>query len=246
MTTSFQALDWPAPENIRAGYTLRSGGVSQPPFDGFNLAEHVGDESVAVAENRSQLSHLLGGVPVSWLQQVHGVQLVAADVQRVQEADASFTDSPKHACCVMTADCLPVFFCDLAGTQVAVAHAGWRGLKAGILQATLNQFAEPNQVMAYLGPAISQRAFEVGDDVRDQFLKLPNAKGMALQEAFISSEQQGKWMADLYELARRLLQAESLEQIYGGERCTFTEVDQFFSYRRDGQTGRMANLIWME
>lgn len=235
-------LDWPAPPNVKACYSLRSGGVSQPPFDSFNLATHVDDNPADVDINRQQLQSAIGGAQISWLQQVHGDRVVAADGQNVIEADANVSKESGVACCVMTADCLPVFFCDRAGQQVAVAHAGWRGLQKGILQNTLATFADPKQVLVYLGPAISQVAFEVGDEVRTAFLeRYPN---LNMAAHFVMGVKPHKWLCDLYGIANTLLNDCGVDTIYGGDRCTLTESDSFFSYRRDGQTGRMANLIW--
>ncbi|MBX2808024.1 MAG: peptidoglycan editing factor PgeF [Cellvibrionaceae bacterium] len=233
-------LDWPAPARVKACYTLRAGGVSGPPFDGFNLAEHVGDNRQAVVDNRAMLSAAVGHHPIHWLQQLHGKTVVDLDQPYQAQADASTTRRAGQVCAVMTADCLPVFFCDTDTCQVAVAHAGWRGLRDGILQHTLRCFSRPQSVLAYLGPAISQAAFEVGDDVRQAFLQ----QSIGLSRHFRPSHRGARWMADLYGLARSLLAAEGLTQCYGGDRCTYAERDQFFSYRRDGQTGRMASLIW--
>lgn len=238
-------LDWPAPVAVRACYTLRHGGFGTPPWHSFNLAEHVGDSPAVVRDNRQSLITGIGSIPVSWLQQVHGHIVVPAQTETTAEADASYTRQPRLACCVMTADCLPVFFCEEAGQQVAVAHAGWRGLARGILQNTVATFPDPQKVMACFGPAISQRAFETGSEVRDAFLSLPQAQAAELDVAFTGARQPGKWMVDLYELARRLLQQSGIRRIYGGDRCTFSEPGHFFSHRRDGQTGRMANLIWI-
>ena len=242
-------LDWPAPKNIRACYTLRTGGHSHAPFNSFNLAQHVGDTPQHVDKNRELLAEAIGQIPIAWLQQIHSTEVVPAEIHTVLTADANVTRQNNLACCVMTADCLPVFFCDTQGEQVAMAHAGWRGLSQGVLQRTLASFSNPTEVLVYLGPAISQQAFEVGDDVREAFLSqrhlsLNKAHALSLTHCFKPGEQAGKWMADLYGLARRLLHGAGVETIYGGDRCTFTENNHFFSYRRDGQTGRMANLIW--
>jgi polyphenol oxidase len=236
-------LDWPAPDHVKAAYTSRTGGVSVSPYDSFNLGDHVGDNKAHVVANRQILANGIQQVDIRWLTQVHGTH--AVDVSRsinAVEADASFSQQKNKVCCIMTADCLPVFFCDLAGTQVAVAHAGWRGLLEGVLQNTLAVFDEPKQVIAYLGPAISQQAFEVGNEVRAAFL----AYSSTLNPFFIPSTQSSKWMADLYGIARSILQTQGVSAVYGGTRCTYSERDDFFSYRRDGVTGRMANLIWLE
>lgn len=240
-------LDWPAPPNVKACFTLRTGGESQPPYNCFNVGDHVGDCSDTVNRHRSQLPQAIKVQHISWLQQVHSTQVIDAEVIRIDvndavKADASTTKIPNIACCVMTADCLPVFFCDQAGTQVAVAHAGWRGLLDGVLENTVSRFASPANVLAYLGPAISQAAFEVGAEVRGAFVE----KDSACEVFFIPSQQGGKWMADLYGIARHRLSLAGVTQCYGGDRCTYTEPESFFSYRRDTITGRMANLIWLQ
>jgi len=247
-----QWLDWPAPASVKACFSLRShteldasaaqssiGQYSQPPFDHFNYAYHVGDAPDAVKCNRQYLEQTIGQHHIQWVEQVHGIAVVRAGSTQCQ-ADAVYTSQPNQVCSIMTADCLPVFFCDQAGLQVAVAHAGWRGLASGILQQTLSQFAQPQSVMIYFGPAISQRAFEVGNEVKDVFVQqLPS-----LTQCFTAATD-NKWMADLYGLARLLLAEKGVTQFYGGGRCTYNEADVFYSYRRDGQTGRMANLIWL-
>lgn len=248
-------LDWPAPKQVKAGYTVRSllgadalpigtvRGASLPPCDDFNLARHVGDDDDAVTRNRD----ILNGVvkkPLCWLSQTHSTIAVQASEAHVGiEADAAWVDHDLWAATVMTADCLPVFFCNDSGDWVAVAHAGWRGLAAGILQNTLAQYSgAPSTLMAYLGPAIGPKAFEVGDDVRDIFMK--NDANSA--QAFAPGVKVGKWWADIYALARLQLLGMGVCRIFGGTHCTYTEVDHFFSYRRDGATGRMANVIWIE
>ena len=235
-------LDWPAPKVVKACWTQRASGVSQAPFSSFNMGAHVGDKPEHVSANRDKLSQAIGQASIHWLEQVHGVRVVDVATNYTLQADASVCRQQNQVCCVMTADCLPVFFCDQQGSQVAIAHAGWRGLANGVIQQTLNTFADPTQVMAYLGPAISQAAFEVGDDVRDRFL----SAGAHLTAHFLEGNSKGKWMADIYGLARSFLREARVTQIYGGDRCTYTEQSHFFSYRRDGVTGRMANLIWLE
>lgn len=239
--------DWPAPARVRAATTTRQGGVSQPPFDSFNLGGHVDDKPAAVAANRQQLRKALS-LPAEpyWLNQIHGTDVANLDTNSdgMPEADASITTTPNIVCAVLTADCLPVLFCDQAGTQVAAAHAGWRGLAAGILEATVKGFdAPPENIMAWLGPAIGPQAFEVGQEVRQAFCDVdPNAA-----EAFVASELDNqKWMADVYQLARQRLATVGVNAVYGGGRCTVTEADEFYSFRRDGETGRMASLVWAE
>lgn len=231
---------WPAPAKVKTSVTTRSGGVSVAPYDTLNLGEHVGDDPRAVAKNRQRLVSLLGCKP-AWLQQVHGVAVVEANPAAVLEADASWTEIPGVACAVMTADCLPVLFCDRAGTRVAAAHAGWRGLAGGVLEATLDELAVPaDQVLVWLGPAIGPQAFEVGAEVREAFVG-QQAQAAA---AFQPSVNSGKFMADIYQLARIRLAACGVEAVYGGDFCTVTDP-RFFSYRRSAQTGRFASLIWL-
>lgn len=252
-------LDWPAPQHVKACFTEREGGYSLPPYDSFNLALHVDDEATLVLKNRDLLVRKIQVEsvqqnPIHWLEQVHSTRVVNLDQSYSAKADAGFTRKKGQVCCVMTADCLPVFLCDSLGQQVAVAHAGWRGLCNGVLQNTVNTFKPKQELMAYLGPAISQSAFEVGDEVRCAFLeKYPD---LNINDYFISVEKTAaagkqhsaeiKWMGDLYGIAREILTAMGVKQIYGGDRCTFTEEDKFFSYRRNAKTGRMANLIWLE
>ena len=232
--------DWPAPAGVRAAVTTRAGGVSLPPYDSLNLGTNTDDSPEAVAENRRLLRHALA-LPAepAWLWQVHGVTVVRAE-RAPAEADASWTDRPGVVCAVLTADCLPVLFCDRAGEAVAAAHAGWRGLANGVLEATVAAMGcPPAELMAWLGPAIGPDAFEVGDEVRARFL----AQDAACGDCFRPSPQ-GRWLADLYALARRRLRTLGLERVYGGGFCTFHDRERFFSYRRDGRTGRMASLIW--
>jgi YfiH family protein len=233
--------DWPAPAGVKACVTTRAGGVSLAPFDSLNLGDHVDDSPEAVAENRRRLTDHFAIQP-AWLQQVHGIAVAHADPSLVATADASWTATPGIACTAMTADCLPVLFCDRAGTRVAAAHAGWRGLAAGVLEATLDTLAlPPEEVLVWLGPAIGPQAFEVGPEVRETFvLQLPEAA-----KAFVPSKNAGKFMADIYQLARLRLAARGVTAVYGGGFCTVTDP-RFFSYRRSPRTGRFASLIWHE
>jgi YfiH family protein len=234
--------DWPVPPNIRALQTTRLGGVSAAPYDSFNLGDHVGDAPQAVARNRQRLAQLMPSEPV-WLQQVHGTAVADADQAGcLILADACVARQRGSVCAVMTADCLPVLLCDERGTVVGAAHAGWKGLAAGVIEATVQAMGvAPHTLQAWLGPAISQRAFEVGTDVRDIFV----AQNAQSAEAFVPSKD-GKWMADIYLLARQRLQALGVARVYGGELCTYSDSTRFFSYRRDGVTGRMATFIWKE
>lgn len=244
MSEHYIRPDWPVSEKVRAVVSTRGGGVSATPYDSFNLGDHVGDELENVRQNRSRLKKELALThEPQWLEQYHGTEVVAAVAGGPPlRADAVCTDQPGLPCAVLTADCLPVFFCDGAGTQVAVAHAGWRGLAAGILENTLSAFEQsPAQISVWLGPAISQAHFEVGEEVKTAFAE---TEGEARQ-AFTPSQRKGRWMADLYQLARYRLMRSGVTCISGGNFCTYGESERFFSFRRDGQTGRMASLIWL-
>lgn len=232
--------DWPAPASVRACVTTREGGVSEAPFDSLNLGGHVDDRPQAVAENRRRLTEHFSIQP-AWLHQVHGITVAHADPGIVATADASWTATPGIACAAMTADCLPALFCDRAGTRVAAAHAGWRGLAAGVLEATLDSLdVAPEDVLVWLGPAIGPQAFEVGAEVREVFVKqLPEAA-----TAFAPSNNAGKFMADIYQLARLRLAERGVTAVYGGGFCTVTDP-RFFSYRRASRTGRFASLVWI-
>ncbi len=233
--------EWPAPANVAALFSTRLGGVSQAPYASLNLGLHVGDEPAHVAANRAALRQLLPGEPV-WLNQVHGTNVVDADGHpATPDADASVARRPGTVCAVMTADCLPVLLCDRAGSVVAAAHAGWRGLLNGVLEQTVDAMgANPEQLMAWLGPAIGPDAFEVGAEVREAFVALDPAADDGFEPI-----PEGKYLADIYLLARQRLRRMGLTDIHGGEHCTVIERERFFSYRRDGRTGRMAALIWL-
>jgi YfiH family protein len=236
--------EWPAPPQVHACTTTRSGGVSLPPYDTLNLATHVGDDALAVAENRRHLHEQLQ-LPAEprWLNQVHGT--CAADAALVIEpceADASHTTLPGVVCAVLTADCLPVLLCDRSGTKVAAVHAGWRGLQAGVIEQTVRAMNLPGEeLLAWLGPAIGSDAFEVGEEVREAFVAVDAQTAHAFRPS-----PQGRWLADLYVLAHRRLATVGVTQVYGGDHCTFSEAQLFYSYRREGRTGRMASLIWIE
>ena len=235
---------WPAPSNVRAFVTTREAGPSQGAYAYFNLAEQVGDAPLTVAACRKRLQQEAGGRPLNWLNQVHTAQ-VATGYLIGAEADAAVANSGDYACVVLTADCLPVFFCDAQGSKVAVAHAGWRGLAAGVLENTVKALeVDPSQILAWLGPAIGARVFEVGPEVRQAFMEgHPDAAA-----AFVPSPYRLKhYMADLYRLATQRLQQVGVEQVFGGNFCTLTDVERFYSYRRDGQqTGRMASVIYLD
>ncbi|HEX8964143.1 MAG TPA: peptidoglycan editing factor PgeF [Rhodocyclaceae bacterium] len=232
---------WPAPPAVRALSTTRRGGFSTGPYASFNLGDHVGDDPQAVEANRRLLDRQMSAAP-RWLRQVHGIRCIdAAAGDGVPEADASFSRSPGRACAILTADCLPVLLCDEAGSVVAAAHAGWRGLAAGVLEATVEAMAAPGKsLLAWLGPAIGPRAFEVGDEVRAAFI----ADDPRAAEAF-DARGPGKWLADLHALARLRLARLGVERIYADTSCTCSDGERFFSYRRDGTTGRTATAIWL-
>ncbi len=236
--------DWPAPAQVRALSTTRAGGVSEGVYASLNLGEHVADAPAAVAENRRRLQAEIGTTHPRWLAQVHGTRVASLGGAAVKEpADASVTAKAGEACVIMTADCLPVLFCDRSGTEVGAAHAGWRGLSAGVLETTVAAMqAGPAELLAWMGPAIGPRSYEVGDEVRQAFL----ASAPEAAQAFRPGKERGKWRCDLYLLARQRLEAVGVKEIYGGGLCTYTDKDRFFSFRRDGQTGRMATLIYME
>lgn len=240
--------DWPAPASVYALSTTRAGGASAPPWDSLNLAHHVGDDDARVAHNRRQLlAALPGGSNVQWLSQVHGARVVQARAGGgVPAADASWSEQPGTACAIMSADCLPVLLCSVAGERVAAAHAGWRGLVGGVLENTVAAMGvDPRQLLAWLGPAIGPRAFEVGPEVREAFLAAAPGAGAGQVAACFEPVQArpGHYLADLYQLARLRLGACGVQAVYGGHWCTCSDSERFYSYRRDGQTGRMASLI---
>lgn len=231
--------DWPAPEHVRACVTTRSFGDSQGPFAHFNLGEHVGDNLQQVQNNRRYLAEVLGCQP-TWLNQVHGNQVVSVNASQVLTADASLSRTPGLASCIMSADCLPVLFTDQAGTCVAAAHAGWRSLVGGVLENTVTSMqVAPEQIMVWLGPAIGAQVFEVGPEVRKAFLK----QHPVAEQAFVPSSNPGRWLADIYQLARIRLAACGVHAVYGGGWCTVTDP-RFYSYRAEPVTGRFASLVW--
>lgn len=241
---AFLIPDWPAPSSVRALVTTRAmAGASAAPYDACNLATHVGDDPGAVAANRSQLRRLLPGEPC-WLEQVHGTAVADADTAvPIPTADAAVARGAGSVCAILTADCLPVLFCDDTGEVVAAAHAGWRGLAAGVLEATVARMGvAPASVLAWLGPAIGPAAFEVGGEVREAFVRIDPGADVA----FVSAAEPGKWMADLFVLARRRLMRAGVARVYGGGVCTHADAARYYSYRRDGVTGRFASLVWRE
>lgn len=235
--------DWPLPAHVHAAVTLRSGGVSLGAFSSLNPATHVNDNPTHVQTNRRLIKEMLAlpSEPV-WLHQVHGTEVIKADqAPALPVADASYTDQPGTVCAVLTADCLPVLFCGDRGAVIAAAHAGWRGLQAGVLAETLAAMG-CSQVTAWLGPAIGAKNFEVGEEVRAVFVADDAKTALAFQ--FLRGQ---KWLADIYQLATLKLTALGVERIYGGGLCTVADAQRFYSYRRDGAaTGRMASLIWRE
>jgi len=246
--------DWRAPSAVRALVTTRTGGVSEGAFGlqggapgGLNLGLHVGDDPGAVAENRARLERFLPG-PVRWLAQIHGTGVHDADAPWdgvPPVADAAITLRPGVVLAVMTADCLPILLADEAGRGVAVAHAGWRGLAAGVAEATVDallaRLGQSATLTAWLGPAIGPRAFEVGDEVRQAFCDADPESS----SSFVPGLAPGKWWADLYALARRRLAARGVVRVDGGTACTVSEPQRFYSHRRDRRSGRMASLIWL-
>jgi hypothetical protein len=244
--------DWPAPANVRALQTTREGGVSTDAYATLNLGDHVGDDPVAVARNRALLCRTLPSDP-AWLKQVHGNIVVdAGRTVGVPDADASLSRQLGKVCAVLTADCLPLLLCDEAGTVVAAAHAGWRGLAGGVVEATVKAMSvAPERLLVWLGPAIGPAAFEVGEEVRQAFMAHdPEAakafvpsQALRTQHSALSTQ---KWLADIYLLARQRLALLGVERVYGGGLCTYTDAERFYSYRRDQATGRMASLIWLD
>jgi purine-nucleoside/S-methyl-5'-thioadenosine phosphorylase / adenosine deaminase len=237
--------EWPVPAHVRVISTLRGGGVSQGPYASLNLAAHVGDDPRAVAANRMLLREAahLPAEPL-WLEQVHGTGVVSntgAGVERPPCADAAVARETERVCAVMTADCLPVAFTDRRGTRIALAHAGWRGLAAGVLEATISALELPSsELHAWLGPAIGADSFEVGGDVREIFLGRFADAGSYFRE-----NARGRWQADLSGLARLALDAAGVTSVHGGSWCTCEDAERFYSFRRDGVTGRMATLAWL-
>ena len=238
---------WPAPTRIAALFTTRAGGVSTAPYDSLNLGLHVGDRTQAVLRNRYILRNALPADPV-WLQQVHGTHVACLDDGAPQrEADAAVTRRPHTVCAVMVADCMPVLLCDRDASVVACAHAGWRGLSAGVVEATLAAMdCRADCTLAWLGPAIGPQAFEVGADVRDSFLSRHPDDAACFHDKASGSRGEPKWWADLPELARRRLHRAGVRSVYGGRECTVSDRTRFFSHRRDGHCGRHAALIWMQ
>lgn len=243
-TPGYIRPDWHAPDNVHALVTLRTGGYSSGPYASFNLAVHTNDAAEAVHKNRKLLrEHFRLPAEPAWLQQVHGNRIIKTDQHTVGiEADGSWTDAAGQVCVVMTADCLPVLICDQNGSRVAAAHAGWRGLHAGVITNAVTALeTDPAELMVWLGPAIGPRAFEVGAEVMRAF----TASNSENATAFEQRDEQ-HWLCDIYRLARIELANLGVTSVSGGDDCTYTDAGRFYSYRRDGDTGRIASLIWLE
>ena len=244
---------WPCPPHVKSLISTRQGGVSEGAYASLNMGLHVGDKAENVHENRkileeqaAKMGRVGEDLHILWLEQVHGVTVIGAGIPVQTDlppvGDAAFTNKAGIACAVMTADCLPVLFCNEAGTCVAAAHAGWRGLLAGVLEKTVQTMAcSGAQLSVYLGPAIGPNTFEVGEEVHKAFIDQDKESSCAF-----TASAPGKWLADIYSLARLRLHKQGIEKIYGGHYCTFEEKSRFFSYRRDGTTGRMVSMIWMD
>ena len=233
--------DWPAPDFIKAGTTLRQGGVSEKPYDSFNLATHVGDIPNVVKQNRERLD--VQNAP-QWLEQVHSTKAILLPNEKVivPKADASYTFSKNTVCAVMTADCLPLLITDTSGSCVAAIHAGWRGLCDGIIEETIKQLpVEATSLLVWLGPAIGPDVYEIGEEVYDAFTK----DDVEAKESFTNTYEK-HWLFDIYRLATLRLNRLGVNKVFGGDHCTLSEKEQFFSYRRDDVTGRMASMIWVE
>ncbi len=238
------------PEGVGAAITLRTGGVSAGPWRSFNLAAHVGDHPHDVATNRQRLHHMLG-LPCApqWLHQVHGTDVVCSRAQPAAPvADGCYSRESGVACGILTADCLPVLFCDRAATVVAAAHAGWRGLAAGVLHNTVRAMdVAPENILVFIGPAISQPYFEVGPEVLDQFVTSSwgSCDTSAIKSCFIETANTDRLHGSLVQLARVHLAQLGVKHVYGGDQCSYADAERFYSYRRDGVTGRTASLIWL-
>jgi len=235
---------WSTPKNIKSLTTTRKGGVSKPPFNSFNIAYHVSDNSNDVSANRALLHELLPHNAI-WLEQIHSNKVIVitskTDLYKVEQADALFTKEINIPLAIMTADCLPILLTDEKGTQIAAIHGGWRGLASGIIENTFENFdCEPSQISAWLGPAIGPQNFEVGQDVVDAFSKLD----MSYLNAF-NPQKNGKFYADIFLIAKQLLNKLGITQVTSEQQCTVNEPELFYSYRREGKTGRMASLIWI-
>ncbi len=247
-TQSIIKPDIPLPQGVNLRFTTRLGGFSGGCYKGFNLANHVGDSLDSVSRNRDHLNQSLQ-ISSSWLEQVHGTEIVCRSSKNFEtlKADGVFTLDRKVPCAILTADCLPILMWDDSATQVAAIHAGWRGLAAGILFEAIALFNEKQSINVFLGPAISQKFFEVGVDVVDAFKTAEKSRSFCgrVSEAFEPAAAANKYMANLYRLAEIELRSQGVSKIFGGNFCTYAEEERFYSYRRDGQCGRMASIIWL-
>lgn len=234
--------DWPAPKNIKALTTTRFGGVSLGPYSSLNLADHVDDKLEHVTHNRQIISQSLNIQEPVWLKQVHGTEVAdAATVLHHAESDAIFSNQKNQVCAVLTADCLPLLFCNQTASKVAAAHAGWRGLAEGVIEQTVDALQErPDNIMVWLGPAIGANCFEVGQDVYDAFVSQTTEAARAFRKTDAEH-----YLADIYQLARLRLKNLGIEKVYGGGLCTYTDEDRFYSFRKNNITGRMASMIWI-
>lgn len=241
--------DWPLTDRVGALVTTRIGGVSAGQWAQLNLGSNTQDSPSLITRNREVLEQALDpGLSIQWLKQVHGTHVVTAgdSVSTPPEADACYSNKRGQVCAVLTADCLPVLLANEDASEVAVAHAGWRGLVAGVIIETLKCFrSAPGEIHAWLGPAIGVEHYEVGEDFRRAFAESPEFATLPVDQAFFP-QPGGKWKADLYELASMQLRSLGVRSISGGDRCTYAESDLFYSYRRDGETGRFATLIWLK
>lgn len=238
--------DWPAPRNVRALSTTRRGGVSCGPWESLNLGPNCGDDPAHVAENRARLAHWVPAEPL-WMDQVHGARVLEAPAAGPgpERADAAVTSTPGQVLAIMTADCLPVLLCDDQGRRIGAAHAGWRGVAGGVIEATVERMeTSPERLLAWLGPAISGAVYEVGEDVREAFATSTTLARKTTDAAFTPHGE--RWLLDVAGAARIILESLGVGRVYGGGFCTYRESDRFFSHRRDGVTGRMASLIWIE
>ena len=247
-STAYFVPDWPSPTSVACAITLRFGGVSKEPFLSNNFATHVGDDYLSVISNRERLQQRLS-LPEEprWLKQVHGNRVIgSSEILKDNCADGSFSEASGEVCVVLTADCVPVLLCNRNGDRVAAIHAGWRGLASNIIKSAVAVFHDPvEEIMAYLGPAIGPTAFEVGSDVLEVFIARAESEcgKEKIRDAFLPCKD--RYLANLYSLTRVKLKASGVEAIYGGDFCTWTDKNRFFSYRRDQTTGRNASLIWL-
>jgi len=241
--------DWPAPSQVRAIVTTRKGGYSVSPYDSFNLGEYTDDDVKAVRLNRRKLEAHIGIPNIRWIKQVHGVDVIdvyKSDSSNTLEADGCYTESVNQVCAIVTADCLPILICNREGSRVAALHAGWRGLANGIIETGLNRSGiPPEDALVWFGPSIGVEAYQVGEDLRQVFMSTGRYTDEAIYSNFVSSGD-NKYMCNLIGLARAELATLGVKDVYGGNHCTYSEPGSFYSYRRDGDTGRFASLVWID